>query len=134
MNKKIKTFSFGHLNKKETDARGIFENYLKISDEIYSFRELKGFSQGKLAKLAGTTQRIISQIENSEINVGMNLFLRISKVLDIPFKYGNFSQSENFFAKVEYDKKIDKKVLFPFNSSVFLNVSSTSEKEIFKIK
>lgn len=134
MNKKIKTFSFGHLNKKEADARGIFENYLKISDEIYSFRELKGFSQGKLAKLAGTTQRIISQIENSEINVGMNLFLRISKVLDIPFKYGNFSQSENFFAKVEYDKKIDKKVLFPFNSSVFLNVSSTSEKEIFKIK
>ncbi len=103
MNKKIKEFTFGRLTKKKLDVRNIFEDYLKISDEIYKFRVAKGISQKKLAQLAGTTQRIISQIENSEINVGINLFLRISQALDIPFKYGDFSKRERFFAEVKYE-------------------------------
>ncbi len=94
MTKKIKEFTFGRLSKRGLAERSVFEDYLKISDEIYRFRTEKKMSQKKLAQLVGTTQRIISQIENSEINMGISLFLRISKVLDIPFKYGNFSERE----------------------------------------
>jgi len=134
MNKKIKEFTFGRLTKKKLDVRNIFEDYLKISDEIYKFRVAKGISQKKLAQLAGTTQRIISQIENSEINVGINLFLRISQALDIPFKYGDFSKRERFFAEVKYDKTINKKVLSLSDTNEFFYASSNAEKEIFKLK
>jgi transcriptional regulator with XRE-family HTH domain len=111
MNKKIKKFTFGKLSQKKLNERSVFEDYLKISDEIYKFRTEKKISQKKLAQLAGTTQRIISQIENSEINMGVNLFLRISKVLDIPFKYGDFSEREKFYAEIRYNKLNDEKFL-----------------------
>lgn len=111
MTKKIKEFTFGRLSKRGLAERSVFEDYLKISDEIYRFRTEKKMSQKKLAQLVGTTQRIISQIENSEINMGISLFLRISKVLDIPFKYGNFSERERFCAEIRYDKINDEKFL-----------------------
>lgn len=106
MNKEIKQFTFGKLNKKQLNERSVFEEYLKISDEIYKFRTEKKMSQKKLAQLAGTTQRIISQVENSEINIGINLFLRISRVLDIPFRYGNLSEREMFYAEFKHNAAV----------------------------
>lgn len=123
MTKKIKEFTFGRLSKRGLAERSVFEDYLKISDEIYRFRTEKKMSQKKLAQFAGTTQRIISQIENSEINMGINLFLRISRVLDIPFKYGDFSEREKFYAEVRYNKLNDDK---------FLDCSDSAESYNFK--
>lgn len=134
MTKKIKEFTFGRLSKRGLIERSIFEDYLKISDEIYKFRIAKGISQKKLAQLSNTTQRIISQIENSEINVGINLFLRISQALDIPFKYGDFSKRERFYAEIKYDEKINSKILESSPVSEFLQASSCIEEVVFKFK
>jgi len=38
--------------------------------------------------MVGTTQRIISNIENAEINIGFSLLFRIAKVLNIALIFG----------------------------------------------
>jgi len=61
---------------------------LCIAQSIYQARKRKGLSQKQLADLCGTTQRIISNLENADINVGFNLLFRISKELGIDFNFG----------------------------------------------
>ena len=62
---------------------------LYIAQEVYGARDKASLSQKALADRVGTTQRIISNIENAEINIGFNLLLRITKALDITLVVGN---------------------------------------------
>ncbi|MFA5248970.1 MAG: helix-turn-helix transcriptional regulator [Candidatus Paceibacterota bacterium] len=55
---------------------------LKLAIEIYNARESKKLSQQKLAKMAYTTQKIISNIENGDVNIGIDLLNRLSKSLE----------------------------------------------------
>lgn len=50
----------------------------QLSRQIIRKRLEKKMSQKELAKKAGTTQAIISQIENSSLNPSVNLLKRIS--------------------------------------------------------
>ena len=76
-----------------------FEQYSKeakerimLGVEIYNAREAFGMSQQELAQKAQTTQKVISRIENGDVNVGFALLNRISMVLN--FNYKNW---ENIF-------------------------------------
>lgn len=60
-----------------------------IADEVNRARKKLKMDQGELAKKAGTTQRIISNIESGQINIGASLLSRIAKALDLPSKFGN---------------------------------------------
>lgn len=53
----------------------------QLSRQIIKKRLLKKMSQQDLAKKAGTTQAIISQIENSSLNPSLDLLKRISSGL-----------------------------------------------------
>ena len=55
---------------------------IKLGVEIYNKRELMGISQQELAKRAETTQKVISNIENGDVNVGFSLLNRIATVLN----------------------------------------------------
>lgn len=55
---------------------------IRIAEEVFFERERKGLTQQLLAKTVGTTQRIISKIENGDLNPGTYLMFRISKALD----------------------------------------------------
>ncbi len=61
---------------------------LLIAEEVFRARVRLNLSQSELASLIGTTQRIISNIENAEINIGFDLLLRLSKALSLSFKFG----------------------------------------------
>ncbi len=79
-----------------------FYNYVKdaevkirLSVEVYKMREQKGLSQTQLAKLVKSTQKVISKIENAEVNIGINLLNRLAECLD--FNVKNWSNIFGFF-------------------------------------
>jgi len=78
-----------------------FKQYLKeakerirLGVEIYDTREILDISQQKLAKEAQTTQKVISRVENGDVNIGFALLNRIASVLN--FNCENWSNILNF--------------------------------------
>lgn len=55
---------------------------LKLAVEIYNSREKLALSQQELAKEIGSTQKVISRIENGDVNIGIEIFSRLSKTLN----------------------------------------------------
>lgn len=73
---------------KDTDAR------LRLAVEVYNQREKLGLSQQDLAKKIGSTQKVISKIENGDVNAGFDLVARIGNALS--FTANNWSQVYKF--------------------------------------
>jgi ribosome-binding protein aMBF1 (putative translation factor) len=73
--KEIKKSSKYELYSKGADVR------IRLAVEVYNAREILSLSQSELAKKLSTTQRIISNIEDAEINIGIELLGRIVEVL-----------------------------------------------------
>ena len=67
---------------------------IKLGVEIYNAREFLSMSQQKLAEKAQTTQKVISRVENGDVNVGFALLNRIASVLN--FSYKNWSSILDF--------------------------------------
>jgi len=61
---------------------------IRIAEEVYRVRIKKGLSQQELAKIVGTTQKVLSNIENGDVNVGTILLYKISIALG--FTSNNF--------------------------------------------
>jgi len=55
---------------------------IKLAVEVFKVREEKGLTQQVLAKMIGTTQKVVSKVENAEVNIGIDLFNRIKKNLN----------------------------------------------------
>jgi transcriptional regulator with XRE-family HTH domain len=90
MKAKNQEFDFSVKGKKRKREYNLLKDLLAISEEIYSARISLKLSQQDLAKKVGTTQKVISKIENAEVNLGVDLILRISRELGLQFKLGNF--------------------------------------------
>ena len=71
MNKKI-TDKLGAVKKapQYQQIKEATEARIQLAIEVNEARREKEWSQQKLAKKVGTTQRIISEIENGDMNVG----------------------------------------------------------------
>lgn len=67
---------------------------IRLGVEIYNSREILSMSQQKLAKEAQTIQKVISRIENGDVNIGFALLNRIASILD--FDYKNWSNIFDF--------------------------------------
>lgn len=63
---------------------------IRLGVEIYNTREKLKISQQELARKAGTTQKVISKIENGDVNIGFSLLNRIANSLG--FSYKNWSR------------------------------------------
>jgi len=59
---------------------------IDLAINVYNFRKQKGLSQEELAEKASTTQKIISKIENSQMNVGWDLIMRVLGNLGLKLK------------------------------------------------
>lgn len=87
---------------------------IKLGVEIYNKRKKMNINQQELAKKAQTTQKIISRVENGDVNIGFSLLNRIGNVLE--FNHENWSNIFDFsvpykflFVGSETDKNtIDK--------------------------
>jgi len=55
---------------------------VKLAARVYDKRKEKDLTQKELAKKVYTTQKVISNIENADVNIGINLLNRITNVLD----------------------------------------------------
>jgi len=63
---------------------------MRFGIEVYDARGKQGISQQKLAKNIHSTQKVISKIENGDVNVGIELLNRISK--NLGFCSNNFAE------------------------------------------
>jgi transcriptional regulator with XRE-family HTH domain len=50
---------------------------VRLAVEIYAKRKQRGWNQIELAKNIGTTQKVISNIENGDVNIGVDLLKRL---------------------------------------------------------
>lgn len=67
---------------------------IQIGAELFKAREKAGISQRALAKLAGTTQKVISNIEGGDLNPGICLLQRIAQELRMRFIFGDAELSQ----------------------------------------
>ncbi|MCF7820735.1 MAG: helix-turn-helix domain-containing protein [Candidatus Pacebacteria bacterium] len=67
---------------------------ISLGVEIYKQRKVLQISQKELAKRAKTTQKVVSRIENGDVNLGFALLSKIARVLD--FDYKNWSRVLGF--------------------------------------
>jgi ribosome-binding protein aMBF1 (putative translation factor) len=67
---------------------------LRLAVEIYKEREKLGLSQQDLAKKINSTQKVISNLENGDVNVGIDLISRVARALG--FAIENWSKIHNF--------------------------------------
>ena len=56
---------------------------VKIAMKVHAQRKAMGLSKMRLAKMAQTSQRVISRIEHAEVSVGVDLLQRIAHALGI---------------------------------------------------
>ena len=88
MRKKIKTGSLDAFFKKKFRERGFVRAYeeigplMDIAMMIVEARHKAGLSQNELARKLGTTQSVISRIENGNQNLSVNVLAKIAEVLD----------------------------------------------------
>ncbi len=61
---------------------------IMLATEIYNARTKKGLSQQELAKNINSTQKVISKIENGEVNIGLDLIFRLASKLGLNFQLG----------------------------------------------
>ncbi|MGI6348221.1 MAG: helix-turn-helix domain-containing protein [Patescibacteria group bacterium] len=73
---------------------------IRLGVEIYNTREKLKISQQELARKAGTTQKVISKIENGDVNIGFSLLNRIANSLG--FSYKNWSRVFDFNVPYEF--------------------------------
>lgn len=59
-----------------------------LATEIYQARVKRGLSQQKLAKNAQTTQKVISKVENGQVNFGVDLLFKILQNLKLKMQVG----------------------------------------------
>jgi transcriptional regulator with XRE-family HTH domain len=64
---------------------------IRLSAEIYSARKKKNMSQMELSKKAETSQKVLSHIENADVNVGGELMNRLA---------GELSFTSETFARI----------------------------------
>jgi ribosome-binding protein aMBF1 (putative translation factor) len=69
------------------------EMKVRIAEEVFTAREKMRLSQNDLAKIVGTTQRIISSMENGDLNPGSFLLFRVGKALN--FNSHNLARIHN---------------------------------------
>lgn len=55
---------------------------LRLAVEIYNSRERLAVSQQELARKIGSTQKVISRIENGDVNIGIDILSRLAKTLN----------------------------------------------------
>ncbi len=79
-----------YFNKYSKEAK----ERIKLGVEIHNTRESLKISQQDLAKKAETTQKVISRVENGDVNVGFSLLNRIADVLG--FDHENWGRVFNF--------------------------------------
>lgn len=82
---------------------------IRLGIEIYQTRKALNINQQDLAKKALTTQKVISNIENGDVNVGFALLNRIANVLNLNCE--NWSRIFNFKIPKEKSVKYFKKSL-----------------------
>jgi ribosome-binding protein aMBF1 (putative translation factor) len=72
------------------------EERIRLAEEVYRRRKELNLSQTELAKRAETTQRIISDIENADLNIGFALLNRLAR--ELSFDCENWSNALEFNA------------------------------------
>ncbi len=70
------------------------QDRIALAAELYRQRERMGISQKELAVKVGSTQKVISRIENADVNVGLSLLKRMAEALD--FNCENWGRSLGF--------------------------------------
>jgi transcriptional regulator with XRE-family HTH domain len=74
-----------------------------VADQIILLRDKKKISQSKLAELAGTTQTVISRIENGSVNPSIDTIQRIADALDSYVKVNIISYADLRYEEILFD-------------------------------
>jgi|GEM_PF-1898914 len=100
---------------------------LRLAEEIYLARETKGLSQQELAKKISSTQKVISNIENGDVNIGIDMLDRLSEELE--FTANNFVTifphlEKGVIETIPESEQVEYSFSFPRTENIFCNIFS----------
>ena len=58
-------------------------DYEKLGDNIHNYREMRGFTQEKLAELSNISDKHLSKIERGKINIKVDTLVNIASALSV---------------------------------------------------
>ena len=58
-------------------------DYEKLCDNIHNYREMRGFTQEKLAELSNISDKHLSKIERGKINIKVDTLVNIASALSV---------------------------------------------------
>lgn len=85
INKKIELIKKDPSYKKISEEMDVL---VRVAVEVNEARNLNGWTQEKLAKEVETTQKIVSKVESANINIGLDLFQRFARALNLKLQFG----------------------------------------------
>ncbi len=104
---------------------------IKFAFEVNRARTAKGWTQVRLAKEAETTQRIISNIESGDVNIGFDLIQRIARCLGLTVRIGTtsvfFDESTAF---IQVMANMIGGVMQGYDATTMNTLSSNNEKKV----
>ena len=56
--------------------------FYRLADQLLLLRKKRGLTQGELAQRAGTTQAVISRLENASVRPSLETIVKIAQALD----------------------------------------------------
>lgn len=85
----------------------------RFAAKVFQLRKKQGISQQVLAKNIKTSQKVISQIENADVDLGINLLVRVATILnfqdedwaeifDCNFRINIIKETESALIKKDY--------------------------------
>jgi transcriptional regulator with XRE-family HTH domain len=100
---------------------------INLGVEVYNLRVAQGISQQKLARITKTTQKMISNIENGDVDVRFSTLNKIKDALG--FQSDNWSRIYGFLAPIKFywvgdgvtKKNLNKNKLAAVSRDVLLN-------------
>jgi len=100
---------------------------IRLAVEVHTKRKEKGWSQARLAKEISTTQKVISNIESSDVNIGIGLLKRLVDGLLLTDKnLGKIFESCSIMPSSLDTESTSKRENFNINKNKFTTDTSTN--------
>ncbi len=82
------------------------QTYSRLADELLLLRKKRGVTQKQLAEMVGTTQAVISRIENASVKASLETVVNIAKSLGAVVQIHFRTQEELMLRKPESKKTV----------------------------
>lgn len=102
---------------------------IRLATEVYEMRIAKNLSQQELAKIAETTQKVVSKIESGNVNLGIDLLQRVARRLDFRiYNWANIFDRRHELQQASNEVKNINAISWYTSQGAYMHIETKSAK------